>query len=36
VFREVESGHAHYAVVPVENSTEGAVGRTMDLLLSPP
>lgn len=34
VFREVESGHAHYAVVPVENSTEGAVGRTMDLLLS--
>ena len=36
VFREVESGHAHYAVVPVENSTEGAVGRTMDLLLSTP
>ncbi|MCL2523747.1 MAG: prephenate dehydratase [Betaproteobacteria bacterium] len=33
VFREVESGHAHYAVAPVENSTEGAVGRTMDLLL---
>ncbi len=33
VFREVEAGHAHYAVVPVENSTEGAVGRTMDLLL---
>ena len=36
VFREVEAGHAHYAVVPVENSTEGAVGRTMDLLLSTP
>ncbi len=36
VFREVESGHAHYAVVPVENSTEGAVGRTMDLLMSTP
>jgi len=36
VFREVESGHAHYAVVPVENSTEGAVGRTMDLLLATP
>lgn len=34
VFREVEAGRAHYAVVPVENSTEGAVGRTMDLLLS--
>ena len=33
VFREVEAGHAAYAVVPVENSTEGAVGRTMDLLL---
>ena len=36
VFREVESGHAQYAVVPVENSTEGAVGRTMDLLLATP
>jgi chorismate mutase / prephenate dehydratase len=36
VFREVEAGHAHYAVVPVENSTEGAVGRSMDLLLSTP
>ncbi|MDR2186494.1 MAG: prephenate dehydratase [Azonexus sp.] len=36
VFREVESGHAHYAVAPVENSTEGAVGRTMDLLLGTP
>lgn len=33
VFREVESSTAHYGVVPVENSTEGAVGRTMDLLL---
>ncbi len=32
VFREVEAGHAQYGVVPVENSTEGAVGRTMDLL----
>lgn len=36
VFRQVESGHAHYAVVPVENSTEGAVGRTLDLLLATP
>lgn len=34
VFRAVESGAAHYGVVPVENSTEGAVGRTLDLLLS--
>lgn len=34
VFREVETGGAGYAVVPVENSTEGAVGRTLDLLLT--
>jgi chorismate mutase/prephenate dehydratase len=34
VFREVEAGHADYAVVPIENSTEGAVGRTLDLLLT--
>jgi len=34
VFRAVESGNAHYGVVPVENSTEGAVGRSLDLLLS--
>jgi chorismate mutase/prephenate dehydratase len=33
IFRKVESGAANYGVVPVENSTEGAVGRTMDLLL---
>jgi chorismate mutase/prephenate dehydratase len=36
VFRQVETGAAGYAVVPVENSTEGAVGRTLDLLLSTP
>ena len=36
VFREVESCHADYAVVPIENSTEGAVGRTLDLLLTTP
>lgn len=34
VFRAIETGNADYAVVPVENSTEGAVGRTLDLLLS--
>jgi chorismate mutase/prephenate dehydratase len=34
VFRTVEAGQADYGVVPVENSTEGAVGRTLDLLLS--
>ena len=33
VFRAVESGQADYGVVPVENSTEGAVGRTMDLMV---
>ncbi|MCG7755786.1 MAG: prephenate dehydratase [Nitrosomonas sp.] len=36
VFRTVESEAAHYGVVPVENSSEGAVGRTMDLLLQTP
>lgn len=34
VFRAVETGGAGYGVVPVENSTEGAVGRTLDLLLN--
>ncbi len=34
VFRQVETGAVGYAVVPVENSTEGAVGRTLDLLLA--
>jgi chorismate mutase/prephenate dehydratase len=33
VFRKVETGAAGYGVVPVENSTEGAVGLTLDLLL---
>ena len=32
IFRAVESGRADYGVVPVENSTEGAVGRTLDLM----
>jgi chorismate mutase/prephenate dehydratase len=36
VFRAVEAGHADFAVVPVENSTEGAVGRTLDLLVGTP
>lgn len=36
VFRTVEAGTAGYGMVPVENSTEGAVGRTLDLLLSTP
>lgn len=33
VFRVVEAGKVDYGVVPVENSTEGAIGRTLDLLL---
>jgi chorismate mutase/prephenate dehydratase len=36
VFRRVETGATGYGVVPVENSTEGAIGRTLDLLLSTP
>lgn len=36
VFHAVESGAAHYGVIPVENSTEGAVGRTLDLLMHSP
>jgi len=36
VFREVESGSAHFGVVPVENSTEGVVTHTLDrFMLSP-
>ena len=35
-FRRCESGDAQFAVVPVENSTEGAVGRSLDLLLVTP
>ncbi len=33
VFRSVEVGDADFGVVPVENSSEGAVSRTLDLLL---
>jgi chorismate mutase/prephenate dehydratase len=36
VFRTVASGSVGYGVVPVENSTDGGVGRTMDLLLISP
>ena len=35
-FRRCESGAVQFTVVPVENSTEGAVGRTLDLLLATP
>lgn len=33
VFLEVEAGKALYGVVPVENSTEGAVNNTLDCLI---
>lgn len=36
VFRAVEAGQADVGMVPVENSTEGAVNRTLDLLLNSP
>ena len=36
VFRVIEAGNAHYGVVSIENSTEGAIGRSLDLLLSSP
>ena len=35
-FRSAESGAAQFTVVPVENSTDGIVGRTLDLLTSTP
>jgi chorismate mutase/prephenate dehydratase len=35
-FRRCESGTAQFTVVPAENSTEGVVGRTLDLLLATP
>ncbi|HLU02489.1 MAG TPA: prephenate dehydratase [Advenella sp.] len=34
VFRAVEAGQADVGMVPVENSTEGAVNRTLDLFLN--
>lgn len=36
VFRKTETGDVDFGVVPVENSTEGAVSRTLDLLLQTP
>jgi chorismate mutase/prephenate dehydratase len=36
VYRAVESGKADFGVVPVENSTEGAVGRSLDLMPQTP
>ena len=36
VYRKVQSGEADFGVVPVENSTEGAVGRSLDLMPNTP
>ncbi len=36
VFRAAEAGTADFGVVPIENSTEGAINRTLDLLLQTP
>lgn len=36
VFRAAEAGQCEFAIVPVENSTEGAVSRSLDLLLATP
>ncbi len=36
VFSEVEARHADFGVVPVENSTEGAVHSTLDMFLTSP
>ncbi|MFH1645580.1 MAG: prephenate dehydratase [Candidatus Omnitrophota bacterium] len=33
VFTEVEKGRADYGVVPIENSTEGAVTHTLDMFM---
>jgi len=35
-FRSAESGAVQFAVTPAENSTEGVVGRTLDLLVTTP
>jgi chorismate mutase/prephenate dehydratase len=36
VFHDVETGRADLGVVPVENTTEGGVGHTLDLLIDSP
>jgi chorismate mutase/prephenate dehydratase len=33
VFAAVESGHANYGLVPVENSTEGVISHTLDMFI---
>ena len=36
VFGEVQKGNADYGVVPIENSTEGAVNHTLDMFIDSP
>jgi chorismate mutase/prephenate dehydratase len=36
VFREVEAGAVDYGVVPIENSSEGAVDHTLDMFMNSP
>ncbi len=36
IFQSVEAGRVSYGVVPVENSTEGTVNHTLDLLMDTP
>ncbi len=36
VIRRAESGTVGFAIVPVENSTEGAIGKSLDLMLQTP
>ncbi len=36
VFRQVENGNADYGVVPIENSSEGAVNHTLDMFVDSP
>lgn len=34
IFRSVETGEAHFGVAPIENSTEGVISHTLDLLIN--
>ncbi|MDL2284226.1 prephenate dehydratase [Oxalobacter sp. OttesenSCG-928-P03] len=36
VFRSAEAGTADFGIVPIENSSEGAISRTLDLLMQTP
>lgn len=34
IFRSVEIGESHFGVAPIENSTEGVIAHTLDLLIN--